>query len=356
MNSVYAISGICDGDNLYSLFNSTYNSEEFIEDDHDGSRYEIIQNADGSVIGSLYDNENMISYQGAFVNKQKAGFGILYHYEKPTYIGFFWENQRNGYGITNDFNGTFMQFDFWMNDHPVESSVVLASKEDIQQCYSSTKNIICTSATAFLPDQIIKQAPVITSITLDFSLFSQINCSFTQFTHLEELYCKDGFASENSRCNQLLLQDLQHLKKVSFGDVCLTTIQRLVVKNCPVLSELIIGTNNPNEPKVFAFHQCRQFLFESEFFCFFSIDLPMLQNLRIGNYVGYRTECVIFSDLPQLKSISIGLNSLSDKTASSVGFNLYLKNLPKLDIFDAMPNSLLNCKALFMNSQLFTQC
>ncbi|KAK8795901.1 hypothetical protein WA171_003868 [Blastocystis sp. BT1] len=294
------------GEELNEMDLSELIENEIVDLNDDGRRWEgEVLKGDLFGYGCLYDEENELEYEGWMIERKKRCYGIEYWNDigLKKYCGCYYDGLKNGYGLLYDRNGMIEYEGLFKDDLRV--TVVAAENRRIEWKGESDLSMDCRTEYLTIAD--------------DFMPYQQlmiINCP------------------------------LMKLKQIKIGNNCLKKAVRLVIDGLNALKSLKIGKNSfelddgiTEESRCVKVH-CDELsvihIGENSFFWYEHMelkDLPSLVSIRFDDHVLEYIHSIVFEDLPDLQTVSIGEYTLAGDDYARDTNVFIMKNLPSLSSF-----------------------
>ena len=368
------------GENSFCEISLLIDSLQIIETDDFGNRFEGCS-LKSYTVGSFYNKENILTFQGIKKAGLEIGFGISYYEDimSPTikYIGFYLNGKKNGFGILFDRSGNkngIIGMGGWLDDCLLKSDFfTLSSNEDFEKVSQNIKKL-------FFMDNSFENVPLteriagfteLQSLNIGKNCFKNVpSLSLSHFKFLEDVHvCRESFLPPvtqpylKSLLSHILeFNDLPSLKKIIIEMESFSWIQQLILCDLPNLEYLELGSikSEPWNPKYGTFELTTKLQLKSMIHtgCFQSIDLKSLKTVIIGDYSFNKVTSVVFAgkrfkswfnlDLPNLQSLSVGRNGLNGSTS----YSTYFINCPSLNEINLGEEAMMNCSDVFFYSTL----
>lgn len=248
------------GDKSFREISLRIDSSQSIEIDDQGNRFDGCPHK-SCAVGSFYNNENIITYQGIKKDNLETGFGISYFEDMVTpvikYIGFFYKGKRQGPGILYDRRVDkqgIVGMGIWMDDQLLESSSYsIGCKEDINRISENIQHLsFFNNSFENVPiTQLISNFTQLKSLTIGNNCCKNVRSFALQhFPHLESVVVgRECFLPpisqsymKSSQPHTLTFSDLPQLKSISIEKESFSWIKQLELSELPKLETLILGS------------------------------------------------------------------------------------------------------------------
>lgn len=223
----------------------------------DGSRIEYFGLGNQLQFGYYYNNESELIYKGSFRNFKREGFGVILNNNIIQYIGFFSNDNCDGYGGSYDLRGEFNVFGYWCDGKEVGDVVHLNQRNDLRKIHKGVKTVHINHVSCYNSEIISQQGPFIEELYITCKYCYISNLIFDSYLHLKKLvFCSDSFG-DSSSCKSLTITNMTELEQLVIQDDSFFTITQFRLENCNRLERIYIGSH--------CFGNCRFFHFNSKF-------------------------------------------------------------------------------------------
>ncbi|KAK8789610.1 hypothetical protein WA171_001701 [Blastocystis sp. BT1] len=269
------------GEELTEMDLSELIENEIVDLNDDGRRWEgEVLKGDLFGYGCLYDEENELEYEGWMIEGKKRCYGIEYWNDigLKKYCGCYYDGLKNGYGLLYDRNGMIEYEGLFKDD------VIIDVNDDMRMKWIDDCELIVTSC-------------------------------------IESLIIDDGFNPDIS--SLILNNSLISLKQIDIGNDCFKNVTRFEIDGLNELKTISIGKNSFNldekiEGSKCLIMNCDQLSeihigYQSFYWWYESFELNNLFSLisiQLDKYVFYWCHRIVFENLTQLQSITLGLYAL----------------------------------------------
>lgn len=228
---------------------------ETVDMDTSGRRLEGVLLDNGTVAkGSVFNENNGISYCGSVVNNKRHGFGVSFFEDtvgdRVHFIGFFHEDQPDGIAMELSRTGEILRAGMWNVGRFLSSFLRIDDKAIFYKLHKGVKEVVISVSAPQTEEigSLLAQSPDLEKVEIESNSLSSLDSfCLTDFSQLHTITIGDHVMTNKrssfiNEYQSFSLQNLPHLKTLHIGTDSFTFCKNFSISHCDHLEDIQIGS------------------------------------------------------------------------------------------------------------------